>query len=123
MNKDSRPEHVQVPGEVKRPPMPRGLHPIARNAWRALEQSGQAQYFEPTDWAASRLLVEQLSRELAKDKPITASAFRVIWDAMQSLLMTESSRRRVRMEVDRVKPVEEAPPGIALIAEFKRQNG
>lgn len=118
-NLDGRPDKIEAEGgPVRVPSLPRGIHPLARGVYTALKESGQSQYFEPSDWAAALVLVSHYSDLLKSGKTITANQFEAIWGGLQDLLMTESARRRVRLEVERVQKQEATPPGVAAITDY-----
>ena len=124
-NKDGRPEKVPPPksGEVKAPPASRDWHPIARAWYRSLKESGQARFYEPSDWQAARYVAEVMSRHLAAERP-SAQLFTGIWSAMTDLLTTEAARRRVRIEVERGAGEPEGPPaGVTALDDYRRSLG
>ena len=84
---------------VKAPAMPRNLHPVAAAWWRALKASAHVEFFEPSDWAAAQLVAHEMTRMLKVE--FKAAAFTAVFQAMDSLLTTESARRRARIEVER----------------------
>src|SRR5690606_10814067 len=43
-------------------------HPLARDWYAALGESGQATFMEPSDWAQARIWAELISRELHKGR-------------------------------------------------------
>jgi hypothetical protein len=43
---------IRVGGAVRVPAAGRDWHPRAKALWRAAKQSGQSQFYEPTDWQA-----------------------------------------------------------------------
>ena len=113
---------VQAIGEVRPPPASRDWHPIAVRWFRSLKESAFVVYYEPSDWAAAYLLAEVMSRGLGgkpvagKKRPspkVSAELFAVIWKGMGDLLTTESSRRRVRIEIERVSGAPTPPPKLA----------
>lgn len=100
-NKESKPEVVkQTVSVIKPPPVNGQWHAIAKDWYRSLAQSGQAQFFEPSDWQAARLVADELSRYLNSTKR-SAMMFSYIWSAMGDLLTTEGARRRAKLEVER----------------------
>lgn len=100
-NKDSKPESVQAaPAKVKRPAVAGHWHPIAKAWYRSLGESGQAQFFEPSDWEAARFVAETMTLNL-KAKRFSAQLFAAVWSAMTDLLTTEGARRRARIEIER----------------------
>lgn len=124
--------HVAFAGEVKVPAPPKGLHPIARRLYNSLKESGESEFFEPSDWEAARLAAELTSRMLGADfdyvfrhwhqcedkkckcdMPVgeaTPASVAAIWKLWQSLMVTESDRRRARVEVERGVNAGEAGP-------------
>ena len=101
---------VQMSGPVRVPAASKEWHPVARRWYLALKQSGEAVYFEPSDWAAAQYVAEAMSRNLKTDR-FSGQLFASVWSAMESLLTTEAARRRVRMEVQRGEPdVDEGGP-------------
>lgn len=135
-NSDSQANTVKVSGAVAAPACPKDAHPIARRWYRSLRLSGQAQYYEPSDWVAALLLVEQMSRllnpqtiitkagdALVIESPLGGKEFTAIWSAMNDLFTTEAARRRARIEVEREgdAQVEAAPPGVAALTEYRKR--
>lgn len=119
---------VQRPGAVHSPRLPsvktaagQAIHPVARRWYNAIRQSGQADFFEPTDWAAALFVVEAMSRNLYSTR-FSAGLFGVVWNAMEALLTTEAARRRSRLEVERGL-VEEEQPGVTAIEEYRQMLG
>lgn len=101
---------IQVYGEVVRAPaVPRDWHPIAQRWMRALKDSAQREYYEPSDWAAVLYLGEMMSRSLMR-LTVSAELFAVVWKGMGDVLTMEASRRRVRIEIDRVTEQAEVEP-------------
>jgi hypothetical protein len=123
-NVDGRTDKAEVRGRVTMPPCPRLAHPIARRWFHDLRRSGQAQFFEPSDWAAALLLVEQMTRLLESSRAINGPAFAGLWSAMGDLLTTEAARRRARIEVER-RPAGDVvpPPGVSDIDDFRQRMG
>lgn len=119
-NKESQPQTVKASGPVKRPPVAAHWHPIAKSWFKSLEESGQAQFYEPSDWQAARYVAEVMSRHL-KDKKTSAQLFTGIWSAMTDLLTTEASRRRVRLEVERDSGEPAAPASVTAIGDYRRE--
>lgn len=119
------PEVTHAPGASSkkraRPPANSHWHPVARSWYSSLADSGQAVFYEPSDWAVAYLLAESISREMepqplldGSGKPVTdskgapvlikrppkASALSAWWKAMADLMVTEGARRRLRLELD-----------------------
>lgn len=110
-----------APKKRQRPPANSHWHPVARRWYSSLAESGQSKFYEPSDWAVAYMLAEAISRELepqplldgsgktvvdSKGEPVMvkrppkASALSAWWKAMADLMVTEGSRRRLRLELD-----------------------
>jgi len=99
-------DRVQVAAEpVEAPPLGFTTHEIAMQWYESLASSGQARYFEPSDWQAARVVAHEIGRMLNK-KEASGQLLTAVWSAMGDLLTTEAARRRVRMEIDRGLPDE-----------------
>lgn len=80
-------------------------HPLAREWFVALGKSGQAQFFEASDWAQAKVWAHLLSVELLKDKP--SAMMIAAWSSgAAELLTTEGARRRMRIELERAQAVD-----------------
>lgn len=110
-------ESVVVAGPVEPPAASEGWHPVAVQWFEALKQSGQAVFYEPSDWALAVVVAESISREL-NPQPVVVGrgadaevvmvslppkgASLAAWlKAMTSLLVSEGDRRRMRLELER----------------------
>lgn len=104
-NAELTPDTVRIPGLVKPPAIPKKLHPVARRWYRSLRRSGQAQYYEPSDWALAVFIAHQMDAAMnVSILGFNANNVKAIVQAGEALLCTETSRRRVRIEVERVLP-------------------
>ena len=115
------PEH---PGVFHAKDNPTGWHPIAIQLYESLEESGQSQWFQPSDWATAFLLCESVSRDLLpqfvgmQDRfnreagqmehipvkmklPLKGASIAGYLKGMGELGYTEGARRRMRMELTR----------------------
>lgn len=87
----------------KAPTVPRASgdwHPIAKRWFQSLKDSGQAQFYEQSDWLTAVYVAEAMSRNLSQSK-FSAQLFQSVMSAMTDLLTTEGSRRRARVELER----------------------
>lgn len=115
-------EIASAPAPAKPKPLAasREWHPIARDWFRSLAKSGQAVFYEASDWATAYYLAEAMSRELKpkvvgtfegtpviETAPITGAALAAHAKLMAVLLVTEGDRRRLRIELERAKSVDE----------------
>lgn len=100
--------HVEVP-----------MHPFAVSWYRSLAQSGQAKFYEPSDWQLARYLALEMARALRK--PMSPMAVQAITGSMGDLLVSEGSRRRVRIELE--KPREGGDASVSVLDHYRDMNG
>lgn len=122
-NKESQPENVRpLTEKVDAPAADPGWHVIARDWYESLRESGQAQFYEPSDWQAARFVAEAMTRLLGQTRGFNANLMAALWSAMADLLTTEGARRRARLEIDRSdKPP--VPAGVTALAEYRGRLG
>lgn len=92
---------IEVDGPARQPDL--GMddpHPIIKEFWESMGQSGQAQYYEPTDWSYAKFTLHFADQLLKSSRP-SAQLLQGVNSALGDLLVSEGSRRRVRMEVER----------------------
>lgn len=95
------PEPTQVPTgvvEVKQPSGSRSWSPSARKIWKSLGDSGQARFFQPSDWAYAQFVMEEITRYQSGDRQ-NGQVLSGLLSALTSLLMTEGDRRRAGIEL------------------------
>lgn len=93
--------------QAKPPAENRAWHIAAKRWYRSLRHSGQAVFYEPSDWAYAQLAADLLTEELGSNKP-RASMISEVLSMMDNLLTSEGARRRVRIELVRAGQ-DEAP--------------
>lgn len=94
-----------VPEELPDLPEPDELwHPIATEWYLSLRESGQAAFYQPSDWATARYAAELMSRGLSSDKPPNGQYVAALNSVMSNLLTTEGDRRRARVELEWKQP-------------------
>lgn len=94
-------DRVELAGTVEAPPLAvEDVHPLAADLYESLKASGQARWYEPSDWARAQLLVWSLSKMLNSGRP-SAMLLAALQKDMDALLVSEAERRRVRMEIER----------------------
>ena len=77
-------------------------HPLAANWYGGLRKSGQAEFYQASDWATAQVWAELLSVALGQERP--SAVMIAAWSSeAANLLTTEGSRRRLRMELERSK--------------------
>lgn len=117
-NKDDGPELIQAPsgGPEDLPDLPEPdplWHPIAADWYLSLRESGQAAFYEPSDWAMARYAAHVMSQVLLSERGPNGQLVAALNSVMSSLLTTEGDRRRARMELERKKP---AGPKLASVS-------
>lgn len=96
-------------------------HPTAENWYLSLTRSGQAIFYEPSDWSLAYLLAEQISLALEPrptqigvdgdgkpvfkymQMPMNGAQLAAILKGASALMSTEGDRRRLSIELDRQK--------------------
>lgn len=124
----NKPEGVQVTTApvavetVECPPADDAWHPIARDWYESLVRSGQAVFYEPSDWATARYVAEAMSRGLQASR-FSAQLFAAVSSAMTELLTTEGARRRARLEIQRDAPSDEKPADVMALDDYRALLG
>lgn len=114
-------------------------HATAKRWYNALERSGQAAFYEESDWATAYLIAEALSRELKPqpvtigrgedaetkmvDLPIKGTSMAALLKGMSMLLVTEGDRRRALIELQRpgAGDPEEGDADVSDLSEFRNR--
>lgn len=94
-------DHPTVTAEVRGPELGGEHTTLAVEFWDGLRRSGQAEFYEPSDWSVARLVVVAIDSFAAKPAAMMLSS---INSMMSNLLVTEGDRRRVRLELERAEP-------------------
>lgn len=110
---------ITMDGEVKPPSLaqyPNMLtQTLTKGFWESLKSSGQALYYEPSDWMTALTALHLLDRQLRPyeyiDEKTKKTKLRVssvsptmiaaVWQMLTSIAVTEGERRRLRIEVER----------------------
>jgi len=114
-------QRVVVPGSVKAPPLDlEDVHPLAASMYEALARSGQASFMEPSDWEYARWVAFVQSKAAAKP---TAMMVLAVDKMLCNLLVVESERRRVKLELERQQVVDaDEAAAVTSLAEFRRPS-
>jgi hypothetical protein len=100
-------ERVRVIAEpVEAPPLGFTTHEIAMSWYESLATSGQARYYEPSDWQSARMVAHEMGRMLNR-REASGQLLSAVWSAMGDLLTTEAARRRTRMELERAQEADD----------------
>ena len=113
---------------VKIPNADRTWHPIAKRLFNSLKTSGQADFYQDSDWAFAYSLCDDLSHY---KKPLVArdgteyhkrsgQMLQAIYSSLERLLVTEGDRRRVRIELHEPEP-DTQPASVLAIADYQRE--
>jgi hypothetical protein len=98
-NKPDTPvDQVETAGEVEIPPPSEHWHSTAKAWYESLAESGQSRFYEPSDWWQAHFCADLMHQSLTGDK-VNAQLVAQIRGMMTDLLSSESSRRRVSMEI------------------------
>ncbi|MFF7254802.1 phage terminase small subunit [Streptomyces microflavus] len=99
----------------------RTWHPIAKRLWDSLKESGQADFYQASDWALAYSLCEDLSFYKKSGKR-SGQMLQTIYSAFERLLVAEGDRRRVRIELHEPEP-EVQSAAVLAIADYKQDLG
>ena len=108
---------VKTTGMVEIPPLSESWHDLAKDWYRSLTESAQKSLFEPSDWAAARLLANEMTRMLAGEP--NASMLSKVWAAMGDLMTTEGARRRLKVEIERRGRLAAVPAPVASLDDYR----
>lgn len=127
-NKDDGPALAKAPSgpppELPDLPDPDpAWHDIATDWYLSLRESGQAVFYQPSDWAMARYAAELMSRLLSSDRMPSGPLVAALDSVMARLLTTEGDRRRARIELERRPAARQAPAGVTAIADYRASIG
>jgi hypothetical protein len=105
---------------IEAPALDGDVHAIARAWYESLKTSGQARFYEPSDWAHAVYIATAMSRNLKSTK-FSAVLFASVMSGMTDLLTTEGARRRARMEIERESGAPQQDPSVAVLSDYKRR--
>jgi hypothetical protein len=75
-------------------------HPLIKDFYESLKDSGQSRFYEPSDWQYARITLHFLDRLVKSSKP-SGQMLATVNTALSNLMVSEGDRRRLRMEIDR----------------------
>lgn len=133
--------------EVQIPVADENWEPLTKSYWESFQSSGQAIFYEPSDWMTAYMLMEILDRWLkpqdvrvgeirpaqqeggeveyvfeAKVLAIPGATLNAILKGMTSLMATEGDRRRLKIELERKAAREQAIEGTVTDITKRRQD-
>jgi len=119
-NKDGGvPDRVAVSGSVEPPAAPEFGCGLSEELWGSLAESGQAAFFELSDWWLARLMVVAVDDYMDGRKSATKLA--ELRALATELLMSEGSRRRLRLELDRGSEDVDEERAVAAVADIRER--
>lgn len=106
---------------VKPPRVSPHWHPLMKDWFRSLKESGQVQFYEPSDWQTARLLAEVMSQELNSGEGVKASMLAEFNRGAAALMTTEGERRRLRVELQGSGETVQKPDAVVTAMEAYKQ--
>lgn len=94
-------DSITVIGKVPQPDL--GLtdpHPLITDLYESLKESAQSRFYEPSDYQYARFCLHFADLLLKSNRP-SAQLLASVNQMLTDLLVSEGSRRRVRLEVER----------------------
>lgn len=94
-------EKIPVIGRVDPPAL--GFddpHPLVLDLYRSMSESAQSKYFEPSDWQYAKFTLHFADQLLKSPRP-SSQMLAAVNSMLTDLLVSEGSRRRVRLEIER----------------------
>lgn len=92
---------IDATGVVEQPDL--GLddpHPMIVDFWTSLGESAQTKYYEPSDWQYARFTLHFADKLVRSGRP-SSQLLAAVNSSFTDLLVSEGSRRRVRLEIER----------------------
>jgi hypothetical protein len=98
-------------------------HSIAADWYLSLRESGQAAFYQPSDWAVARYAADLMSKVLLSERGPNGQLVAALNSVMSSLLTTEGDRRRARMELERKKPAGRSDADVTVLDDYRAAFG
>jgi len=126
-------DKVDAVGPVDIPTANARWNPVAKRIYESLESSGQAKFYEASDWAAAYLLAESLSRDLKLQVvgvdpvsgkvrkaylPLKGASLAAYLKGFAALGVTEGDRRRMGIEINR-EPQKPDLASVSVMDEYR----
>lgn len=110
------------PGEVAMAPADPSWHPLAVGWYESLGTSGQAQWYEPSDYATAYVVAAGINALMIAPR-MSASMFQAVMSGMGDLCVTEGARRRARIELQRASSEVEEDPKVVAMSAYRQAAG
>ena len=119
--RDMQVDTVVIESGIVPPPdlMLDDLDPFAVAWYESLKESGQARFYEPSDWMTAQLLAKAISDTMGRPSAMMLST---IFSGMSGLGVLEGDRRRMRIELER-KGESKADPGVTALDAYRERFG
>ena len=91
-------------------------HPITAEYWDAMHASAQSRFFEASDWASAKFTLHFADRLLKSQRP-SGQMLATVHSMLADLLVSEGSRRKLRLEIDRADATDAQVDVAALFRE------
>ena len=109
-------------GKVTPPAEDRAWHPYAKQWFRALKKSGQAAFYQDSDWQEARIVAYLISKEMGRDSGPRAGMMDVIFSRADNLMTTEGARRRLRVELHAAKDNDDSKEAtVSMIDQYRSE--
>jgi len=115
----SAPSGVATDCQMSVPKENKHWNATARRLWRAAKVSGQARFYEATDWAMLYWYMDLIT-ELMNSPKRTAGKIQVIQAGLSDLLFTEGDRRRAGLELSRPSSQELQSAGVEELDKWRK---
>jgi hypothetical protein len=92
-------------------------HPRAKRIFKAMRSSGQADFFQDTDWAFAMFLMDEVTT-YANATRKSSQMLQTILDGLGRLMLTEVDRRKARIELQEPEP-EQVGAEVVAIADYR----
>lgn len=122
VNKPAVPITTGAARPVVRPEPDPDWHPLAGDWYCSLGTSGQQDFFQDSDWQTARVWAQVLSNQLNAGARMSAVMMQSWSSANGELLATEGSRRRMRLELERLPVVSGGPDAVEDELDRHRQQ-
>ncbi|QGU03112.1 hypothetical protein CKALI_11340 [Corynebacterium kalinowskii] len=111
-------KHVATP-----PTEDRTWHIYAKNWFRSLKRSGQAQFYQESDWQEARMVALLISLEMKREHGPRAGMMDVIFSRADNLMTTEGARRRLRVELHNTKEIDDTDKSatVSVLAAYREE--
>jgi hypothetical protein len=115
--------------KVTKPRIPGDWDPIAKMVWKSVVNSGQSDFYQSSDYAMLYMILDEYNayRTIGVDKhgdpypthKLSGQMFQTIMSALVDLGLSEGSRRRMRIELEKAEDEKSVPASVTAIETYK----